>query len=263
MAETPKGPFDPDEQKNMPLDAEEVAGDAVKSERFFNIPGPILALIFIMGVLYAVQAWITSPEIAEWLAVEFGFSPAHYNYPLGEQDLAWAWTPVTYSFLHASVEHFLFNALWLAAFGTPVIIRIGGLRFALFWCVSAAVAAFTHALFHWAQPTLLVGASGVISALMGAACRFAFGQGRSGFRSDERVLHEPRLSVLEAFSQKTVRVFILVFFIGNALIALGIPLIGDPGGVVAWDAHLGGFVVGFFFFALFDLPGGRLGRNIP
>jgi membrane associated rhomboid family serine protease len=46
--------------------------------------------------------------------------------------------------------------------------------------------------------------------------------------------------------------FMLFWLIGNALIAVGVPLIGDAGQAIAWDAHIGGFVFGFFLLNLFD-----------
>lgn len=74
---------------------------------------------------------------------------------------------MTYSFLHGGIEHILFNGLWLMAFGAPVLRRIGTVRFVLLWCISAAVSAFGHAALNWGDVTVLIGASGVVSALMG------------------------------------------------------------------------------------------------
>jgi len=62
----------------------------------------------------------------------------------------------------------------------------------------------------------------------------------------------PRLSVLQAMQSRTVIIFTLLWLVGNALIAVGIPLVGDGSQEIAWDAHIGGFVFGFFLFVLFD-----------
>ncbi|MGO7726397.1 hypothetical protein ACC675_37930, partial [Rhizobium ruizarguesonis] len=43
-----------------------------------------------------------------------------------------------------------------------------------------------------------------------------------------------------------------LWLVGNALIAVGIPLFGDSDQPIAWDAHIGGFVFGFLLFSLFD-----------
>ena len=217
----------------------------------FNLPTGILVALVGLGAIYAVQSLLLSNFAAEWLAVNFGFSPLRYVYPLSEQGYEWLWTPVTYSFLHGSLEHLAFNGLWLAAFGTPVLRRIGNARFAAFWIVSAAAGAAVHAGFSWGQPTIMIGASGVVSGLMGAACRFAFGSSGRAV-SHHLGFQPPLLSIAGALSLRTVQVFILAWFAGNLAIAFGLPLFGDLAGTIAWDAHIGGFLFGFLLFAPFD-----------
>lgn len=217
----------------------------------FNLPSGILVAIALICGIYALQEFVLSAAINQWIAVEFAFSPIRYLYPLDEQSLAWLWTPVSYSLLHGSFEHLAFNSLWLAAFGTPVCRRIGEIRFVLFWIVSSVAAAALHAVVNWGEPSLMVGASGVISALMGAACRFAFGdRQRSLARLSGR--EPPLLSVGQALADRTVRVFIIIWLLGNVAIALGLPMLGADSAAIAWDAHIGGFLLGFFCFALFD-----------
>ncbi|MFN7011078.1 MAG: rhomboid family intramembrane serine protease [Allorhizobium sp.] len=218
----------------------------------FNLPGAILAALVPLGLIYAAQALLLPASTVQWLTITFGFLPLRYVYPLSEQGLEWLWTPVTYSLLHGSLEHLAFNGLWLAAFGTPVVRRIGTFRFVLFWIASAAAGAAVHAAVNWGQPSIMIGASGVVSALMGSACRFAFGRpGRAAFQHHVG-FQPPRLGILEALSQRTVRVFIIAWFFGNIAIAFGLPLFGDLSGTIAWDAHIGGFLFGFLLFALFD-----------
>ncbi|MDH4440314.1 MAG: rhomboid family intramembrane serine protease, partial [Rhizobium sp.] len=123
--------------------------------------------------------------------------------------------------------------------------------FVVFWIVSAVAAVALHAAVNWGEPSEMVGASGVISALMGAACRFAFGgRLRGGPASGDS--EPPLLSIPAALSDRTVRIFILVWFLGNIAIAVGLPLMGSDSGAIAWDAHIGGFLMGFFGFQLFD-----------
>ncbi len=246
MDETPKRPSGDDWPGGESAD-----GGAARTP-IFNMPTGILLCLAGLAAIYFVQSTLLSPNSAEWLVIEFGFSPLRYVYGFSEQGYEWLWTPLTYSFLHGSLEHLAFNGLWLAAFGTPVARRIGGWRFAALWVVSAAGGALMHALVNWGQPTLMIGASGVISALMAAACRFAFGPGRSVRVQPDRPL--PRLSILAALRQRTVVVFIAVWLFGNLVIAIGLPLVGALSGAVAWDAHIGGFLVGFLGFAAFDRP---------
>ncbi|MBR0555691.1 rhomboid family intramembrane serine protease [Ciceribacter sp. L1K23] len=217
-------------------------------EPVFNLPTGILAAMVLLAGIYVLQAYVLSPDAAQSFVFTFAFSPLRYVYPLSEQGLEWLWTPVTYSLLHGSIEHIAFNSLWLAAFGTPVFRRIGGTRFMAFWVFSAAAGAALHAAVNWGQPTFMIGASAVVSALMGAACRFALGPGSRLSFGHLR----PRLTIAEALADRTVRVFAGVWFLGNILIAVGLPLIGDVSGSIAWDAHIGGFLFGFLLFSLFD-----------
>lgn len=216
----------------------------------FNLPAPITAAIALMALVYALQSFGPAP-LADWVTETFGFIPLRYTMPAEFQGQEWLWSPVTYSLLHGGIEHILFNCLWLAAFGAPVARRIGTLRFLVFWVLSAAFAAFFFAALHWGELSILVGASGVISALMGAACRFAFPPAGRGFSGPLAHLN-PRLSVVDTFRSRTATTFTLLWLAGNLLLVTG--LFGGPemAGAIAWEAHIGGFLFGFFLLPLFD-----------
>lgn len=217
----------------------------------FNLPGALVAVLALMIVIHLVSTYLLSEDSYAYFLFTFGFIPLRYAIPLSQQGMEWLWTPVTYSLLHGGIEHILFNGLWLMAFGAPVLRRIGTLRFILLWCISAAVAAFGHAWLNWGDETVLIGASGVVSALMGAACRFAF-PAHGGRYHPSRGHLLPRQTILQSLSNRTVLIFTFMWLLGNVLIAFGIPLVGDVGGEVAWDAHIFGFLLGFLAFALFD-----------
>jgi membrane associated rhomboid family serine protease len=228
------------------------APDEAEPERqpVFNLPGSLLfSLLLIIGI-YVIDTYLLDDGLQSEVLIHFAFTPLRYVYPLASQGLDWLWTPVTYSLLHGSIEHVGFNALWLAAFGAPVARRIGTVRYVLFWILSAAAAAFFHAALNWGEQTVLIGASGVVSALMGAACRFAF-PARGGYDRTFGHLY-PRQSIVGAFRNHTVVIFTVMWLAGNVLIAVGMPLVGAGSGEIAWDAHIGGFLFGFLLFALFD-----------
>ncbi len=240
MDERPERP----EQSDLPQQAERA------SQPVFNMPRSLVITLALLLVIYVIWAYLLDDDGQTYVFVQFGFTPLRYAFPLFDQDLAWLWTPVTYSLLHGSLEHFGFNALWLAAFGAPVVRRIGPARYIVFWALSSAASAFFHAGLHWGEETVLVGASGVVSALMGAACRFAFPRNRGYDRFGGHLY--PRQSILGSFRNRTVVIFTLVWLLGNVLIAIGLPLIGTDVGEIAWDAHIGGFLFGFLLFGLFD-----------
>lgn len=217
----------------------------------FNLPGAIVATIGLLAVIYAGQTLLLSDSGVDALFFDFGFIPLRYITPLSEQGPQLFWTPLTYSLLHGSIEHILFNGLWLMAFGAPVARRIGWVRYTVFWVLAAVASAALQAVLNWGDAAVLIGASGVVSALMGAACRFAFPSER---RVTVPAHLNPRLSIAEALRSRTVVMFMLFWFAGNLLIAVGVPLIGDTGQPIAWEAHIGGFVFGFLLFSLFDRP---------
>jgi membrane associated rhomboid family serine protease len=86
--------------------------------------------------------------------------------------------------------------------------RIGPFRFVVFWLLSALASAALFLVFHWGDQSIMVGASGVVSALMGAAARFAFGD-RGGFRRDRAHLNR-RLGIAESLTSRTVFGFLVV-----------------------------------------------------
>lgn len=226
-----------------------VRGGRRSRQPVFNLPGVVTLSLMVLIVIFALQNVLTDEQLNSFY-LTFGFIPARYATPLEGQGLVWLWTPVTYSLLHGSIEHILFNGLWLMAFGAPVARRIGTSRYLVFWILSSVASAFLHAALNWGAETLLIGASGVISGLMGAACRFAFPpRGGSPFGRPAHL--NPRLSMIEALRSRTVLIFVVFWFVGNLLIAAGLSFI-DTSQPIAWDAHIGGFLFGFVLFGFFD-----------
>ena len=161
----------------------------------------------------------------------------------------------SYGLLHGGWSHVIINSVWLLAFGTPVARRIGNLSFLIFFFMCMALAGLGQAL---ATPDVgylipIVGASGGVSALMGAASRFAFSP-----RHREAVWPEhPRLlSLTQTLSQPSILAFIGVWFAINLAVGVLGPLgLASPDGQpvsVAYIAHIAGFIAGFAVLPLFD-----------
>ncbi|WP_081172847.1 rhomboid family intramembrane serine protease [Rhizobium rhizosphaerae] len=242
------GPQDPQAADFEQYDAPGYS-DRPAREPAFNLPPVLVWILAALIAIHAARLYLLTPETDSWVVFTFAFLPLRYVYPLAEQGLAWLWTPVTYSFLHGGWDHLLFNGFWLVAFGAPVVRRIGTLRLALFWCLSAAAAAGLHAATNWGDDTVVIGASGVVSAFMGAAARFVFSADGSIRREIAHL--NPRLSIAETFANRSVVFFVGIWAATNVLIGSGLlPLAG--GQSIAWQAHIGGFLFGFLAFPLFD-----------
>ncbi|MDF1610017.1 rhomboid family intramembrane serine protease [Hoeflea sp. YIM 152468] len=219
-----------------------------KNEPIFNLPNAVLAMLLLMLAIQVAVDALLSPGAVYLLFTETAFIPQRYSSGASGQGGAYFWSPVTYSLLHGGYAHLLLNSFWLAAFGSVVARRIGWLRFLIFWALSAVASAALFLMFHWGGQSIMVGASGVVSALMGAASRFAFGD--RGFRRDLAHLN-PRLSVAQSLGNRTVFAFLVVWFGINLLTAVGF-FFGAGDSAIAWEAHVGGFLFGFFCFSLFD-----------
>lgn len=235
--------------KNQENDALPTETPPVPREPILNIPAVLLTFIVVMIAVFLAQTLFLGPAAEDRFYALFSFEAARYVHPFTGQDAGWLLGPVTYSFLHGSITHLVFNTLWMAVFATPVARRIGAVRFTLLWITSAVASAFFFAFATGFAPSYLIGASGVVSATSGAVCRFAIS--RSGFAPGRLVHTAPRLSIFGALRRRSVLAFVAFWLFSNVLLGLGMTM-GDGGAPVAWQAHIGGFLFGYLAFALFD-----------
>lgn len=232
---------------------EAVAGlGRFESERepVFNIPGSILLIVAICVAVQLVRMYVLSPRTDEWFLIYTAFIPARFTQAGGFVDpLAWL-TTISYSFVHGGILHITVNMVWLLAFGSPVAARIGVWRTAVFWVLTAVAAALTHFAIYPDSMAPLVGASGSISGMMAAAARYGF-QRSSHSRSS--AFTGPLLPIVTTLTLRSTLVFVAAWFAMN-LVAGFVSLAPGETAPIAWQAHIGGFVVGFFAIALFDRP---------
>jgi membrane associated rhomboid family serine protease len=205
-------------------------------EPMFNAPFAALLLVGLIIVSYALQTRLPQPAVMDALA----FSP---------QALAqgrWS-TLLTALFLHGSWGHALMNAAFALAFATPVARyfgpRVGGVVvFYVFYLLCGVLSSLGYAAVHPGDATPLVGASGALSGLMGAAARLIDGRGRVG-----RILSSSVLGLGGAW----LGVNLLIGLVGGWFLP------GADGASVAWEAHVTGFLVGVLLIGPFARLGGR------
>ncbi len=217
-----------------------------------NVPGVVLALIALFAAIHWLRTGVLSDDDDIWTLVNFALIPGCYGDLDAICQLRESWadlvTPLSHAFLHGDWTHFIMNAVWLLAFGSPVARRLGLARFLVFCAVGAVAGAAAFYLLNPALIQPMIGASGVVSALMGGSARFALGSmGRAG-----DVATAPLLSIPASLSDRTILFFILVFFGINFLLGTGGALIFGTGSAIAWEAHVGGFLFGFLCFGLLD-----------
>ena len=215
-------------------------------EPVFNIPGAVLLMIALCVGVHLVRLYGLSEEQDISMLVRAAFIPIRYS---GDYffDIYAVTSTVTYAFLHGGWTHLIVNMVWLAAFGSPLANRLGLLRFLAFWVATAWGAVALHYALHAGSQIPLVGASGAISGMMGAAARFGFNIDRSWGPGR---FSGPPLTIVESLTSRTVIVFLVVWMAVNLMSGLGY-LTPDDMGAVAWEAHVGGFLVGFLLIGLF------------
>lgn len=206
-------------------------------EPMFNAPWPAIALVALIVGGYALQSALSTSAVnALW-----GYSPAH------TEGVGWV-TVVTAIFLHGNWTHALMNAAFGLAFATPLARFLGlgsrgVLAFWSFYLFCGVASNLVFGLIHPQSPGVLVGASGAVSGLMGAAARLMAGQGwRVG-----PILSRPVLSLGGAW----IAVNLLVALIGSQFF----PGAGDAS--IAWEAHIAGFLLGVLAVTPFAWLAGR------
>jgi membrane associated rhomboid family serine protease len=223
---------------------------APRREPVFNLPASVLAVIALCVAVHLVRVYMLSAGQDLALLIRAAFIPIRYS---GRFHLdVWAFTsPFTYTFLHGGFAHLAVNAIWLAAFGSPLANRLGAPRFLAFFALTGVAAAFFFWAIHPLTQAPLVGASGAISGMMGAAARFAFridrASGRAAFGGDPL----PFGAVLRS---RTAVTFLAVWMIVNLVTGV-VGFVPGSDDQIAWEAHIGGLLAGFFGLRFFDRKG--------
>lgn len=133
---------------------------------------------------------------------------------------------LTYAFLHGGLFHLIGNMIVVLALGGVVVARIGQRGFLLLYAVSAIGGATAYALLS-SSTVPMIGASGAVFGLIGA-WKFWEWQVRQHLGSPMRPLWRSLLG----------------------LVLLNVVLWLLLSGLLAWQAHLGGFVAGVVFAAI-------------
>jgi membrane associated rhomboid family serine protease len=101
----------------------------------------------------------------------------------------------------------------------------------------------------------MIGASAAISGMMAAAARFVFGPDRQALgprRLPGAEFRQPHLSLAALATNSQAALFVGVWFATNLLFGLLATPLGIVDASIAWEAHVGGFLVGLLLFPLLD-----------
>lgn len=250
----------------------------MRSQPAINAPRIVIALLVLFVLIHGVKDHVLDDDAYGFLMQTFAFVPGRLSltldpdgladalgaitnrrelavakFFLADGSLAW-WSIVTYAFLHADWTHLIFNSVWLLAFGAPVALRLGGVRFILFFIITSALGILFHYALHRYDFTPVIGASAGVSALTAAALRFIFQPyAPLGDNAHEvPAYHQPALPLTQLFTNGRVVAFLGIWLVANFVFGVFSQPLGITQGPVAWEAHAGGFFAGLVLFGLFD-----------
>ncbi len=199
-----------------------IGDDQVRGGHF-----PLISYGFIAFnvLIYLVENSMSGPQLNAFIH-EYGSIPVETIYG---QDL---YTLITSMFLHGGWMHLIGNMLFLWVFADNIEATVGNFRFLVFYILGGLAAHAAHVFFNPASTVPTVGASGAISAVMGAYLV---------------MFPTSRVKVLFFFFTFRIAAFLFlglwIFQQGqNGVASLSIPTAETSG--VAWWAHIGGFVFG-------------------
>lgn len=235
-------------------------------QKAIRAPLCVLVLIVIFLVLQGLLSF-SDRNFATMLLVSFGLFPARFfaeglgGLPGGI--MQGLFNLLSYGFLHGGWSHCLVNSVWLLAFASPVAQRMGTRRFLLLYMLCVAFAGFGQVLVSSPAAYLVpvIGASGGVSGMMGAAARFAFSD--TSWLNPQAAMQRRRLLPLRAVPRRRpVIVFVLVWLGLNLIFGLLGPLgllvgMASPDDApvnIAWVAHLVGFFTGLLLIGVIDKP---------
>jgi membrane associated rhomboid family serine protease len=196
--------------------------------RLIRTPWATYAIIGTNVLIHLIVTWNTHLEIPSEIARAFGFVPSSFG------DLSSSYTLVTCMFLHGDLIHLSGNMLFLLVFGRRVETQLGVLSFGLFYLAGGITACLVHTLAEPDSSIPLIGASGAISAVLGAFL-MANPSARITLVLDPTVIY--------FLHRLTVRLPAWLFLLAWFLLQLGLALKPRSSNVAFW-AHVGGFVAG-------------------
>lgn len=227
-----------------------------KSEPIFNIPA---AIVGTLGVLFAIQAgrMLLTPDLDADFLWAMAFVPARYveggeEIPGGS--LASVTSFVSYMLVHGDAVHLAVNSVWMLAFGSAVAKRVGSARFLLFSLACGVAGVLVHLALYFGDLRPVVGASAAISGQMAAALRFVLSRRGHISYSSESIAALPLASIGETLKNPRILAIVTIWTTINIIFGLGFLSLDGTETGIAWEAHIGGFMLGLLGFGLFDRP---------
>ncbi len=216
-----------------------------------NVPTRTFPVLTIGLIAANVLVWIlyqdagTDPGMTASVS-ELAYHPCEVDDSCTQVGEDWPVTVFTSMFMHGGWEHLLGNMLFLWIFGNNVEDTLGRVRFIVFYLLGGLAATATQTFVTLQSATAAqaeipnLGASGAIAAVLGAY-----------------ILLHPGGSVLTwimpfFFIPIPAFIYLGLWFVFQLVAGSASFTHPEPGGGVAYFAHIGGFVFGFLAIKLFS-----------
>jgi membrane associated rhomboid family serine protease len=184
----------------------------------------IAAMIGFEAMFAAVDAGWLPESLGRWpMYLKFAFFDLIFEYARAGNgvETQLLWSLLTHAFLHGNWLHLALNGAAFLGLGHALVQAIGIVRFTAIFAVCAVAGALAFGLIAETRGPL-VGASGAIFGMLAVLTAW-----------QERVLHRAGRS--RAAIWKRIA----------GLVAVNVALAYGLGGLLAWEAHLGGWVAGW------------------
>lgn len=214
----------PEEREKAQREREKVQKRMAAQENgpLLNIPPVTASLLALIIAIHVIVTFALTSDQAYFIVSNFGFVPEKFS--SASFDPYMIISPITSMFLHGGWMHLAMNALMFLAFGSGIERWLGSRRMLILFFISGLFGVITHYLLNMHSGFPMIGASGGLSGFFAAAIvMINRGQREMG----------GRFGILP---------FALIW-IG---LSIGLGMLGGPGGnMIAWAAHVGGFIGGF------------------
>jgi len=198
---------------------------------------PVLFAVLWVAFLWAATRPVAAHDslLLDWGALSGGLSsPQDWMAAIRDGSALRLFTAL---FLHADWAHLLGNLVFLLIFGLPAERTMGPWRFLILFLLGGAFSNLAAVLAIGAPDRVIIGASGAVSAMIGAYLAL-FPRAKLGVVVP--------LGLFLEFVKAPASLLIGIW----ALLQVIFAYIGPAFGAVAWSAHIAGFLFGIVF-ALF------------
>lgn len=213
--------------------------DSTKANRF---PIVNVTLIVINVLIFIFQLGL-SENTLNLVVYNFGVIPKVYTTnPLPALFISnpyWIVPLFSSMFFHGGLLHILGNMLYLWVFGDNVEDKLGHGKYLIFYLAVGLLANIAHIMTNPLSTVPTIGASGAVAGVLGAY-----------FLAFPKAKVVALIPIIFFFTVATVPAVVFLFLWFGFQLLSGLTSFG-AGQMVAWWAHIGGFVAGAILWMLF------------